>query len=157
VIVRKATSEDSAKLLEFIELKAEFDRAMKGFTGEISTTIGKIESTLFGHVPYAHALILEVEGEALGFALFHYRYSSFKGEPSVWLDDLLVDLEHRSNGYGEALMQELMAYAKSMSMSHIAWTASPFNKKGHMFYQRLGAEIERMDGDRPYFRWAVNG
>ncbi|MGF1751927.1 GNAT family N-acetyltransferase, partial [Vibrio cionasavignyae] len=53
MIVRKATSEDSAKLLELIELKAEFDRAMKGFTGEISTTIGKIESTLFGRVPYA--------------------------------------------------------------------------------------------------------
>ncbi|PTQ23093.1 GNAT family N-acetyltransferase, partial [Vibrio sp. 10N.286.46.E10] len=29
------------------------------------------------------------------------------------------------------------------------------NKKAHDFYKRLGAEVERMDGQRPYFRWAM--
>lgn len=93
MIVRTATKKDSSILLGFIEKKAEFDRSMKGFSGEISTTVEKIERTLFGDYPFAHALLLEQGSEVLGFALFHYRYSSFSGEPSMWLDDLLVSGE----------------------------------------------------------------
>ncbi|MEK2401541.1 GNAT family N-acetyltransferase [Vibrio parahaemolyticus] len=157
VNVRKAIKEDSSKLLELIGHKAEFDRSMKGFDGEISTTKEKIELTLFGDYPFAHALLLEVNGEVQGFALFHYRYSSFRGEPSIWLDDLLVVSNHRSKGYGAELMHALKTEARESLTSHISWTASPHNTKAHEFYKKLGAEVERMDGQRPYFRWAMYG
>jgi GNAT superfamily N-acetyltransferase len=155
VIVRKAIKEDSNKLLELIGQKAEFDRSMKGFSGAISTTVEKIERTLFGDHPFAHALLLEVDGNILGFALFHYRYSSFSGEPSIWLDDLLVVGNQRSKGYGRELMQALRSQGQISLASSISWTASPHNLKAHEFYKRLGAEVERMEGLRPYFRWSV--
>ncbi|EOD6260790.1 GNAT family N-acetyltransferase [Vibrio parahaemolyticus] len=157
VNVRKAIKQDSSKLLELIGHKAEFDRSMKGFDGGISTTKEKIERTLFGDYPFAHALLLEVDGEVQGFALFHYRYSSFRGEPSIWLDDLLVVGKHRSKGYGAELMRALKTVAQKSLTSHISWTASPYNTKAHEFYKKLGAEVERMDGQRPYFRWAMYG
>ena len=157
VNVRKAIKEDSSKLLELIGHKAEFDRSMKGFDGEISTTKEKIERTLFGDYPFAHALLLEVDGDVQGFALFHYRYSSFRGEPSIWLDDLLVVSNHRLKGYGAELMHALKTEAQKSLTSHISWTASPHNTKAHEFYKKLGAEVERMDGQRPYFRWAMYG
>ena len=153
--VRKAIKRDSRKLLELIGHKADFDRKMKGFNGEVSTTNEKIERTLFGDYPFAHALLLEVNGDVLGFALFHYRYSSFSGEPSIWLDDLLVVDKHRSNGFGAGLMQALKLEAEKSLSSHISWTASPHNTKAHNFYKNLGAEVERMDGKRPYFRWVI--
>ncbi|USD66418.1 GNAT family N-acetyltransferase [Vibrio sp. SCSIO 43136] len=155
--IRKASKQDSHQLLELIRLKADFDRSMKGFDGQVSTTVDKIERTLFGEQPYAHALLLELNGDALGFALFHYRYSSFSGEPSIWLDDLLVLGDHRSKGYGAELMEALKTEARKSSASHISWTASPYNIMAHDFYRRLGADIERMDGQRPYFRWKVLG
>ena len=153
--VRKASKQDAGKLLELIEQKAEFDRSMKGFDGQISTTVEKIQRTLFGESPFAHALLLEVNGEVLGFALFHYRYSSFSGEPSIWLDDLLVDGNSRSKGYGAELMQALKLEGEKALASHISWTASPYNTKAHKFYTRFGAEIERMEGKRPFFRRAL--
>ncbi|WP_413479493.1 N-acetyltransferase family protein [Vibrio hibernica] len=153
--VRKAIKRDSRKLLELIGDKADFDRKMKGFSGEVSTTKEKIERTLFGDYPFAHALLLEVNGEVQGFALFHYRYSSFSGEPSIWLDDLLVVDQHRSKGFGAELMQVLKLEAEKSLSSHISWTASPHNTKAHDFYKKLGAEVERMDGKRPYFRWTI--
>ncbi|MEF2524173.1 GNAT family N-acetyltransferase [Vibrio mimicus] len=157
VNVRKASKEDLSKLLELIEQKAEFDRSMKGFEGAISTTTEKIERTLFGDYPFAHALLLELDGEVLGFALFHYRYSSFTGAPSIWLDDLLVVETHRSSGYGSELMHALKMEAEKSFASHISWTASPHNTRAHEFYKQLGEEVERMDGQRPYFRWAMFG
>ncbi|MGY3571778.1 N-acetyltransferase family protein [Vibrio paucivorans] len=155
VHVRKASKQDSSQLLELIKQKAEFDRSMKGFDGEISTSTEKIERTLFGEHPFAHALLLEAGGEVLGFALFHYRYSSFSGDPSIWLDDLLVVGESRSKGYGSELMHALKAQAKQSLASHISWTASPHNTRVHEFYKKLGADVERMDGLRPYFRWEM--
>ncbi|RXJ72207.1 GNAT family N-acetyltransferase [Veronia nyctiphanis] len=154
--VRLATKEDSETLLALIQLKAGFDRNMKGFNGEVSTTVEKIERTLFGDLPFAHALLLEIEGKAQGFALFHYRYSSFSGDPSIWLDDLLVVDEQRSKGLGLALMKAIKSQAESTLASHIAWTASPHNTGAHQFYEKLGAEIERMEGARPFFRWSVS-
>ncbi|ENM5780270.1 GNAT family N-acetyltransferase [Vibrio mimicus] len=155
--VRKASKEDSSKLLELIVQEAEFDRSMKGFEGAISTTTEKIERTLFGDYPFAHALLLELDGEVLGFALFHYRYSSFTGAPSIWLDDLLVIETQRSTGYGSELMHALKMEAEKSFASHISWTASPHNTRAHEFYKKLGAEVERMNGQRPYFRWAMFG
>lgn len=49
--VRKAIKRDSGKLLELIGYKADFDRKMKGFSSEVSTTKEKIERTLFGDYP----------------------------------------------------------------------------------------------------------
>ncbi len=111
---------------------------------------------MFGDYPFAHALLLELDGEVLGFALYHYRYSSFRGEPSIWLDDLLVVGNQRSNGYGRELMRALKIEAEKSFCSHISWTASPLNTKAHEFYKRIGAEVERMDGKRPYFRWVIS-
>lgn len=118
---------------------------MKGFDGEISTSQKKIERTLFSDHPFAHALLLDVDDQVQGVALFHYHYSSFRGEPSIWLDDLLVIGEHRSKGYGGQLMQALKAEAEKSLVSHMSWTASPYNTKAHDFYIKLGAEIERIE------------
>ncbi|GAK86063.1 histone acetyltransferase HPA2 and related acetyltransferases [Vibrio ponticus] len=137
MIVRKAKKQDASTLLDLIAAKAEFDRSMKGFDGDISTTVAKIERTLFGDLPFAHALLLESQGYVVGFALYHYRYSSFTGEPSIWLDDLLVIGEQRSQGYGAELMHSLKQQAQCALASHIAWTASPHNTRAHAFYTRM--------------------
>ncbi|WP_104399073.1 GNAT family N-acetyltransferase [Vibrio penaeicida] len=154
--IRKATVEDASLLLDLIKEKAEFDRQMKGFFGEVTTTVNKIESTLFGPQPFAHAILLEVDNRVHGFALYHYRYSSFSGTPSVWLDDLLVVGEYRSKGYGRHILKALFEIAEEHSVSHISWTASPLNKRAHQFYVGLGATIERWEGERPYFHWLIN-
>jgi hypothetical protein len=52
-------------------------------------------------------------------------------------------------------MLALKTEAISSSVSHISWTASPYNNKAHEYYKRLGAEVGRLDGQRPYFRWVM--
>ncbi|WP_070964352.1 GNAT family N-acetyltransferase [Vibrio sonorensis] len=151
--IRLATKEDCHTLMQFIGAKAEFDRSMKGFDGEISTNIEKIEMTMFGERPFAEALLFEGHGQTQGFALYHFRYSSFQGAPSIWLDDLYVVSEYRSNGVGEALMKAVKERSEVLGCTHLAWTASPINYKAHAFYERIGAEVDRMEGERPFYRW----
>jgi len=42
VVIRKAVKEDAKTLVQLIKLKAEFDRSMKGFSGEVSNTVEKL-------------------------------------------------------------------------------------------------------------------
>ncbi len=153
--IKKAQPSDIPSILMLLEEKAKFDKQMRGFEGQITTNECKLKETLFGDLPFAHVLLADIQDNVVGFAFYHFRYSSFSGQPSIWLDDLLVLSNCRSKGIGEKLMVQLKSEALRFNASHIAWTASPLNKKGQLFYERIGANIDRLEGDRPFFRWSI--
>ncbi|OUC16263.1 MAG: GNAT family N-acetyltransferase [Alkalinema sp. CACIAM 70d] len=151
--IRAATSNDVALIFSFIQRKADFDRAIGAFTGTLQVSEGRLRQTLFNHNPFAYVLFAELEQQVIGFALYAFRYSSFAGQPSLWLDDLYVVEAQRSQGAGTALMQHLAQVAQDNDCSHLAWNADARNLRGLQFYQRLGAEITEQQGDRCWLRW----
>src|SRR5215472_13765818 len=144
--VREATSSDAAELLAFVRAKAEFDRELGAFAGELGTTEDLIRRHLFGPRPVAFALLAGAPGSAVGFALYYFRYSSFRGRPSIWLDDLYVYPSARRQGAGRLLMGRLAELAVAADCTHIAWVASASNTVGMNFYQRLGATVVHQSG-----------
>jgi len=146
--IRAATIDDVKTILRFIKQKAEFDISMKGFSGVIETSEELLLDTLFNKNPYAHAVLAESAGTVNGFALYYFRYSSFKGKPHLWLEDLLVIPKSRSKGIGQKLMKYLAVQANNKNCSHMAWTASINNTKGIQFYERLGAKIQEKNNKR---------
>jgi len=151
--VRYATSNDVALILSFIQKKSEFDRSIGAFSGVLQVSKEKIYKTLFGTIPFSYVLFVEISGYEVGFALYGFRYSSFAGQPSIWLDDLYVDLEKRSQGAGAALMDRLAQIAKENDCSHLAWNADARNTRGLSFYYRLGAKMTEQHGNRCFLRW----
>src|SRR5262245_66358289 len=151
--VRSATPNEAPMILSFITRKSQFDREMGSFTGTLQTSEEKIRHTLFGPKPFAHFLLAELQGQPVGFALYYFRYSSFAGQPSLWLDDLYVEADKRSQGAGAALMRELAQTAKDNQCTHIAWTADARNTRGLKFYDRLGATITEQKGTVCCLQW----
>ena len=143
--VREATARDVAEVLGFVRAKAQFDRELGAFLGELDTTEELIRRHLFGPRPLAFALLAGRIGPAAGFALYYFRYSSFRGRPSMWLDDLYVHPHVRRNGVGRLLMRRLAEVAAACT--HIAWVASASNAVGMGFYQKLGANVVHEAGD----------
>jgi GNAT superfamily N-acetyltransferase len=151
VQIRAATPSDVDLIHAFIGKKAEFDRTTGAFSGTIATTPARIAKTLFGERAFAHALLADAGGDARGFALFYFRYSSFSGLPSLWLDDLYVDADVRSHGVGARLLDRLRAIAADHGCSHLGWTAAVNNPRGQLFYQRHGATVvARTDAQLTY-------
>ena len=89
----------------------------------------------------------------VGFALYGFRYSSFAGQPSIWLDDLYVNEAVRSRGAGAALMIHIAQVSKNNDCTHLAWNADVRNVRGLSFYRRLGAEIVEQNGNRCFLKW----
>ncbi len=139
--VREATINDVAEILSFVRAKAQFDRELGAFSGDLGTNEELIERHLFGSRPAAFVLLAGAPRAAVGFALYYFRYSSFKGRPSVWLDDLYVHVNSRRQGAGQQLMHRLAELAVKADCTHIAWVASASNSVGMGFYRRIGASV----------------
>ena len=153
VTIRSATPEDCALIFSFVQKKSEFDRSLGAFLGTVQTSPAKIHQTLFSDPAFAYVLLAAVEPQPIGFALYYFRYSSFVGQPSLWLDDLYVDESMRSRGAGSALMQRLAQIAQAHHCSHLAWTAHARNLRGLKFYERLGASVTKQEGQTCFLTW----
>jgi GNAT superfamily N-acetyltransferase len=151
--IRQATSDDVSLILTFIQKKSEFDRRIGAFTGVLQVSADKIRHTLFGTTPFAYVLLAESAEMPLGFALYGFRYSSFIGQPSIWLDDLYVNEDCRSQGVGTALMVQLAHISQANDCTHLAWNADARNERGLSFYRELGATVTEQRGNRCFLRW----
>ena len=153
--IRAARPDDIPLIYAFIQKKSEFDRLVGAYSGTFQTSEDKIRQTIFNQHPFAYVLFAENAQGVMGFALYGFRYSSFVGQPSIWLDDLYVDESMRSQGAGALLMDYLQQIAKEHNCSHLAWTADARNTRGLKFYHRLGAKIMQQQENRCFFQWQL--
>jgi GNAT superfamily N-acetyltransferase len=89
-----------------------------------------------------------------GFAFYYFCFSSFRGRPSLWLDDLYVHAADRRHGVGLRLMRRLGEIATALECTHIAWLASASNTAGMSFYRKLGASVVQQIDDAVTLRIA---
>jgi GNAT superfamily N-acetyltransferase len=138
VNVREARREDVALILSFIRKKAAFD----GVPDWVEATEEKLASELFGSKPVAFVLFAEIEGKAVGFAIYFLTFSSFLSRPGIWLDDLYVDESARGRGAGKALLSHLAKIADERGYGRIEWVTADNNAKGLAFYRSKGARVQ---------------
>jgi GNAT superfamily N-acetyltransferase len=129
---------------------AEYERR----THEVTMTEAGLRTALFGSRPHAEVVLAEDEGgEAIGFALFFFHFSTFLGQPGLYLEDLFVRPAHRGRGVGGALLRHLARLALASGCGRMEWTVLDWNEPAIDFYRRLGARavdewtIYRLDAD----------
>ncbi|MFA6260066.1 MAG: GNAT family N-acetyltransferase [Bacteroidia bacterium] len=134
--IRFANIDDTPLILSLIKGIADYEK----LAHEVVTTETQLQETLFGPTPYAK-VFLAFEGEiAVGFALFFHNYSTFRGKPGIYLEDLFVWPEHRGKGYGKALLTKLIDYAKEMQCGRVEWSVLDWNTPAIEFYKVMGAQ-----------------
>ena len=130
-----AKEEDVPLILEMIRALAEYER----LSHEVLATEEKLRQTLFG--PKAAAeVVFAYEGEfRAGFAVFFSTYSTFLGQPGIYLEDLYVKPEARGKGIGFALLRHLAKLAMERNCGRLEWSVLNWNEPSIQFYKRLGA------------------
>jgi GNAT superfamily N-acetyltransferase len=84
---------------------------------------------------------------AIGFALFFPSYSTWRGRPGLYLEDLFVIPERRGHGVGRALLQHLAEIAVTRDYARMEWSVLDWNVPAIDFYRALGA--------RPMDEWTT--
>ena len=83
----------------------------------------------FGERPLFRATIAEWSGAPVGFAFWFFAYSTWRGQPTLYLEDLFVRPEARGRGIGKEMMRFLARTAAGDRMraasSGRCWTGTP--------------------------------
>lgn len=79
------------------------------------------------------------EGEAVGYALYFYTYSSFLAKPTLYLEDLFVLNRFRRSGVGTSMLMWCASEARRRGCGRMEWSVLTWNAKALRFYERLGA------------------
>jgi len=99
-----------------------------------------IESYGFSDPP-TFEVILALEGEgAVGFVLFFYEFSTWRGLPGIYVQDVFVAEQVRGRKVGERLMAAAVARGKERGAVYMRLAVHHGNKGGLGFYKRLGFE-----------------
>jgi GNAT superfamily N-acetyltransferase len=134
--LRAATAADVPQILAFIRGLADYERLLH----EVVATEEGIRQALFGPKPYAEVVLAEDDGVPVGFALFFHTFSTFLGEPGLYLEDLFVVPEARGRGVGRALLAHLSRLAVERGCGRVEWAVLDWNAPAIRFYDSLGAQ-----------------
>jgi GNAT superfamily N-acetyltransferase len=149
VIIRGAVPGDAAAILRFVRDLAAFEREPDA----VEATEDTLAEALFGANPAAEAAVAELDGIAVGFALFFHNFSTWTGRRGVYLEDLYVTPEARGQGVGKALLRHLAALALDRGCARFEWSVLDWNVDAIAFYRSIGAHpmdawtVQRVAGD----------
>jgi GNAT superfamily N-acetyltransferase len=137
--IRRGTRKDAATIVALIRGLAEYEK----LAHECEATAALIRRHGFGRRRYFETLICERDGEAVGFALYFFTFSTFLARPSLYLEDLFVRPAERGRGAGRALLSALARIAVRKGCGRMEWAVLDWNTPSIGFYERLGARLRR--------------
>ena len=142
VKIREAERKDCPIILQFIKELAEYEKEPDA----VEATIEILEESIF-EKQQAKVVLLEEDGQSVGFALYFFNFSTWRGKAGLYLEDLFVRSQYRGKGYGKMLLSYLANQAVEQGCPRFEWIVLDWNKPSIDFYKAMGA--------KPLDEWTV--
>jgi len=136
VELRFAQPHDAPLILALIEALAAYEREPDAVEVDAATLEEQLRSD---RPPFECVLALDGV-EAIGFALFFQSYSTWRGRPGLWLEDLFVVEARRGEGIGKRLLSHLASIAVERDYARLEWWVLDWNEPAIRFYESLGSK-----------------
>jgi len=133
--IRWAVAEDVPLILGMVRELAEYEHL-------VDTLRVSAEDLLrdgWGEEPKFRCVIAEWEREAAGYALFFHNYSTFRGRPGLYLEDVFVRPSYRGRGIGRGLLTHVAQIAVREQCARFEWQVLDWNTPAIDFYKSVGA------------------
>lgn len=142
--VRLASAEDAEILAGFVTALASLEKQIELAKDELETPSDVPEDLVErlradgpdGSSQY-QALIVEVDGEAKGMAMFSLAYDAVQGASCVFLRHIYVDADIRRKRLGTCMMVALARLARDQGWPRIDWHVRRLDLDGRVFFDKL--------------------
>ena len=135
VTIRAAAPHEMPEVLAFIRELAVYEH----LEHEVVASTADLSAALFGAHRYAEVVFACLDAVPVGFALFFHNFSTFRGKPGIYLEDLFVRPAARGHGIGKRLLAWLAATALERGCARLEWAVLDWNEPALGFYRSLGA------------------
>jgi len=133
--IRPATAGEMPLVLEFIRELAVYER----LEHKLVATVADLTAALTGPRPFAEVVFACLDGTPVGYALFLHNFSTLRGKPGIYLEDLYVRPEARGRGVGRSLLAWLARTALERGCARLEWAVLDWNAPSIAFYRSVGA------------------
>jgi GNAT superfamily N-acetyltransferase len=146
--IRAATEDDVPLIFDLICELATYEK----LRDEVVGTPEVLRESLFDRRD-AEALLVESDGEAVGYAIFYTTFSTFECRSGIWLEDVYVKPAARRGSIGRQILERLAVIALERGHVRLEWVALDWNEPALNFYAKLGAAtlddwlIHRLEAD----------
>ena len=133
-LIRDARTNDIPSILFFIKELAIYEKMLD----EVIVTEEMLYEELF--IKESAYCVLAFENEIpIGFALYFFNFSTFKGRQGLYLEDLYIKPEFRGKGYGKHMFLHLKEIANDHNCARMEWSVLDWNSPAIDFYKSIGA------------------
>ena len=135
ITIRPAAAGEMPLVLEFIRELAAYER----LEHQMVATLADLTAALTGPRPFAEVVFACLDGSPVGFAVFLHNFSTLRGKPGMYLEDLYVRPEARGRGVGKRLLAWLARTALERGCARLEWVVLDWNSPSIAFYRSVGA------------------
>ncbi len=96
----------------------------------------------FGEAAAFATMVVEIDGEAAGYAIYYPGYDTDSATRGIYLADLYVDLARRRQGVGRALLAGVAAEARRDGARWMFWSVLKRNRGARRFYKKIAPELK---------------
>ena len=136
--IRSAMPSDTRVIYALVRELAVYENLLD----VVDATERMIGDALFGQSPRAFCELAEWDGEVVGFSLWFYNFSTFRGRHGIYLEDLFVRPDFRGKGLGKALIVSLARRCVAENLARFEWSVLDWNAPSIAFYKALGATMQ---------------
>ena len=133
VTIRPAIADDAETILRFVKELAEFEREPDA----VKAGVEDFRRDGWGSDPVFEALIAELDGAPVGFALTFRNYSTWEGRHGIYVEDLYVQPEARRFGVGKRLLAAVARRAVEQGCKRVDLSVLHWNP-ARGFYDAIG-------------------
>lgn len=134
--IRPATQGDEKAIHALIVELAVYEKEPDA----VSNTAEQLAKDLFTD-EICHAFVAEKDTQIVGFALYYFSYSTWKGK-SLYLEDIYIKNEYRKMGIGGVLFDTVVLEAKNQKVKRMDWQVLEWNTPAIAFYQSKNATLD---------------
>lgn len=146
--IRQAKKSDARTIVFLIRELARYEKLLSRF----KLTENKVRKGFFVKNSVVKTLIVEVDGQPCGIAVYFYNFSTFLGSPGIYLEDLFVLPSYRGLGVGKKLFSHIANIAVRENCQRFEWSVLNWNTPALKFYKKMGAkplkewQVQRLEG-----------
>lgn len=129
------------RFIEIEDLKPDYLEAINRLIAQLSTsshTFTEAELNSLIASPQSHLYALEYDEKIIGMVtLCIYQCPTGR---KAWIDDVVVDQNHRGKGYGKLMVRKAMEECQNRGNVTLMLTSRPSRIVANQLYQSLGFE-----------------
>jgi len=143
ISVRRAPPADGPAYVRLVRALAEFEK----LPPPDEAAAGRLVADAFSEPPRYELWIAELDGAVVAYAVTFATYSTFRGKPTLFLEDLFVHPDARRRGVARAVLARLREEAGARGCGRFEWFVLDWNEDAQALYRGVGA--------RPLTEWQL--